>query len=178
MKRRNFIKGFSLFGLFGLTASSIPDAIKPIIKSDTDQFCEFFHKFNGFPINSHQLDVYENIKKGHNNLMIPRQRGMTTFALTYTAWRSMKGDRVIFASRDHFNVTRNKNTYFNNCKRANIDPKDVDLFVAQNNRDNVCGRTYDTGIYDCSGLPQYDWWMNVKPCIKGDKIILDTYENV
>lgn len=147
-------------------------------ESEDEKFYKFFENFNGFTINKWQMDVFISIGKSYRDLSIPRRKGMTTFALTYVAWLSLKGDDVIFATRNRHMATRCKNIYFENCNRANIKPLPVDIVVVEDGRYDICGKVYDTAIYDCSGDTLFDWWTRSKCYIKQSRILLNTIDYV
>jgi hypothetical protein len=96
MKRRNFIGGLlSSIALIGTTIKAKAEEVK-IIKSDEEDFYEFFHKFNGFPISKDQKMYYDWYNKDYKHMSMNRQTGTTTFLITLAAYKSLKNETVSY----------------------------------------------------------------------------------
>jgi hypothetical protein len=99
MKRRSFIKGLlGLTAFMGVTANAAT-VIDPK-KQDETEFYTFFHKFNGFPINDNQKVMYQGYVNDWKKLTYGRRVGATALLVTLAAWRSLKGDSVLYCGHN------------------------------------------------------------------------------
>lgn len=169
MKRRNFIGG--LLSTIGLGAtlkasessSMVYSPYIPIIKSEEEQFYEFFEKFNGFPINDDQKRMYKYKNTLRDVCMIRSRRvGATTYLMTLTAWEACQGKQVVFAHSTGELLNNVKREYIFKCDSLKITPTPVYWTVAGNSSD-IRGRSFDVCLYDSSFDFKNDWWNNARP---------------
>jgi hypothetical protein len=96
MRRRNFIGGvLSSIALIGTSIKAKSDEVK-VIRTDEEDFYEFFHKFNGFPISEDQKMFYDWYNKDYKKMTMGRQTGTTTFSITLAAYKSLKNETVSY----------------------------------------------------------------------------------
>lgn len=177
MKRRTFLGG--LFAASALLTANIQLAeAKPLILSEDDQFYVFFHRFNGFPINEMQRQIYQSIKTDtYKTYCGDRQSGTTILASTYAVWRAYKGDKVMFAQSTHDQITRSKREISKKCDKVGITPTPIDYMIAHElylRPWNLHSKSYDVGVYDTQNICYYFWWDEAKHHIKGDRILFNT----
>lgn len=160
MGRRNSIGGLiSSIALIGTTIKAKSEEVK-IIRTDEDDFYDFFYKFNGFPINEMQKRAFKARYSQYNMGIRNRRSGVSVFLMTLAAWEANRGKQVMLAHTTNELGRRVKIDYFNKCQRMGINPTPVDSLVAHDSCDyNLCGRSWDIALYDCSGESwKIYWW--------------------
>lgn len=96
MKRRNFIGALiSSIALIGTTIKAKSEEVK-IIRTDEDDFYDFFYKFNGFPISDNQKLYYDWYNKDYKMMTMGRQTGTTVFLITLAAYKALKDEVVSY----------------------------------------------------------------------------------
>jgi hypothetical protein len=127
----------------------------------TEEFYKFFEQFNGFPINKMQKQAFKQRYSRNNIGTRDRQSGVSTFFMTLVAWEaSVNNKQVIMASTTRDLSKMFQREYDNKCRNMGINPPPVDFMVADDRCDsNICGRTFDVCLYDCSrDRWQLDWF--------------------
>jgi hypothetical protein len=131
MKRRTFLTGLLVSTvLSGITLKSEAiTTIKP--KAEEEQFYEFFERFNGFPINSYQKEIYQRFTSSDmKHVTGPRQMGATTLLITFAAWQNEKNKRVVYYSMSELMSKYVKKLYYSNYNNLGKIPNEK-LFVIQ-----------------------------------------------
>jgi hypothetical protein len=149
MKRRSFIKGLlGITALMGVTAKAAT-VIDPKKQEETE-FYAFFHKFNGFPINDNQKVMYQGYVNDWKMLTCGRQVGATVLLVTLAAWRTLKGDVVLYAAHNE-----DMNKYCSQLYHRNMtnnlgfpQSKYTTSPVFSTHMDKLRGRSYDVLLED------------------------------
>ena len=138
-------------------------------KSEKEKFCEFFEKFNGFPISKTQKDFFDWYKKDCKMISMGRRTGCSTFLRTLAAWESSKGKKVIYCT-DSQNFTRDQYFEFRS-KGINIDY----YYSFSKGVNPLFNRTFDVGIYDCFKPVWNEQWSYLNDYFP-ESFALRTYE--
>lgn len=159
MKRRNFIGGLiSSIALIGTTTKAKSEEVK-IIRTEDDNFYNFFYRFNGFPINEMQKRAFQARYSQYNMGTRIRRSGASVFLMTLAAWEANRGKQVMLAHTNNDLGRIVKIDYFNKCQKMGIIPTPVDSLVAHDSSDyNLCGRSWDIVLHDCSGESWNMYW--------------------
>lgn len=158
MKRRTFIGGlFASIGLVG-TSLEVKGEKEPIISDKHQNFYEFFHQFNGFPINNIQKTMYRQhcYDTPHKFLGFGRQYGVSTFLLTLAAWESMWGKNVLHCSSNQRLCDMMREKF--ERKIGNTVHNTVDFVSMTRQTWPLHSMRYHVGLYDQSGNDyHYNW---------------------